>query len=515
MTRTFQALPGILGVVGGAGIVRSIGRIAEGFDQAMNQSLAIMRDVGPQLRREMEEVAIRVARTTTASADEAAKSYFFLASAGLDVQQSIAALPTVAQFATAGMFDMAQATDLLTDAQSALGLTVMDAEQNMRNMTRVADVLVAANTLANASVEQFSRALTNKGAVAMRRYGKEIEEGVAVLAAFADQGIKDAEAGTALNIVVRDMTSKALLNREAFRKMGIVVFDQQGEFRNLGDVVSDLEQALSGLSDAQRKGTLLTLGFTDKSVAFLSTLIGMSDKIKEYEAGVRAAGGTMKDVAERQLTPWQKAMAQINASMTEFGRVTQPARNAIAEIAGGFAASTGALAEWIEQGPAGSASFQTIAVRVAALGLAVTGLVAGLTLLWKTAAFLVFPAFAALANVYLLVAAAVALVLDHIIALERINIRRLRLLREVQPHQPGPYFHRAFSGKVTWRPTWESHYEAQDILNAFRGPGSAAEELRRVSTGPGAVHTILERLTELVTTMRETRDAVNGVGALR
>jgi hypothetical protein len=68
---------------------------------------------------------------------------------------------------------------------------------------------------------------------------------------------------------------------------------------------------------------------------------------------------------------------------------------------------------------------------------------------------------------------------------------------------------------VTWRPTWESHYEAQDILNAFRGPGSAAEELRRVSTGPGASHTILERLTELVTTMRETRDAVNGVGALR
>ena len=33
------------------------------------------------------------------------------------------------------MFDMALATDLATDSQSALGLTVKDAEQNLTNLT--------------------------------------------------------------------------------------------------------------------------------------------------------------------------------------------------------------------------------------------------------------------------------------------------------------------------------------------------------------------------------------------
>jgi len=89
------------------------------------------------------------------------------------------------------MFDMARATDLLTDAQSALGLTIRDdAIANMEEMVRVSDVLVRANTLANASVEQFSVALTTKSGAALRALNKDMEEGVAVLAAFADQGIK-------------------------------------------------------------------------------------------------------------------------------------------------------------------------------------------------------------------------------------------------------------------------------------------------------------------------------------
>ena len=92
-----------------------------GFDDALNQSLAIMGDVSDAMRKDMAQAAKDVARETRFNATDAAESYFFLASAGLDAKQSIEALPQVAQFAQAGMFDMAQATDLLTDAQSALG----------------------------------------------------------------------------------------------------------------------------------------------------------------------------------------------------------------------------------------------------------------------------------------------------------------------------------------------------------------------------------------------------------
>ena len=104
----------------GGGAVKAFGD----FDQAMTQSLAIMGDVSKTMRVDMVNAANEVGRTTTFSARDAAESFFFLASAGLSAEASIATLPIVAQFAQAGMFDMARATDLVTDAQSALGLTI-------------------------------------------------------------------------------------------------------------------------------------------------------------------------------------------------------------------------------------------------------------------------------------------------------------------------------------------------------------------------------------------------------
>jgi TP901 family phage tail tape measure protein len=272
-----------------------------GFDDAMNQSLAIMGDVSETMRDDMSKAAREVGKSTRIGASEAAESFFFLASAGLDAEQSIAAMPQVAAFAQAGMFDMARATDLVTDAQSALGLTVDDAQQNLVNMTRVTDALTGANILANASVEQFSTALTNKAGAAMRSVGIDIEEGVAVLAAFADQGVKSEEAGTQFAIVLRDLQTRALENKDAFAQAGIAIFDARGEFRNFADVIGDIETRLSGMSDAQRKAELATLGFTDKSISALTVLLGTSDAIREYETNIREMGGITQEVADKQL----------------------------------------------------------------------------------------------------------------------------------------------------------------------------------------------------------------------
>jgi len=279
------------------------------FDDAMTQSLAIMGDVSDAMRKQMADAAREMAKTTTFSAQEAAKSYFYLASAGLNAEQALSALPTVAKFAQAGMFDMARATDLLTDAQSALGMTIRnDTVKNMENMARVSDVLVKANTLANATVEQFSIALTNKAGAAMKAVNMDVEAGVAVLAALADQGIKAEEAGTQFSIALRDLQTKALDNTASFEAMNITVFDSQGELRNMGDIISDLETALAGASDETKKQTLLQLGFADRSVATILALLGTSDAIKTYETQLRLAGGTTETIAQKQLQSLQSQL---------------------------------------------------------------------------------------------------------------------------------------------------------------------------------------------------------------
>ena len=116
------------------------------FDKAMTESTSIMKVTEEQIKS-MRETALSLSGQAVQGPTELARAYFFLASAGKNAEQSMALLPQLTQFATAGAFDLATATDLLTDAQSALGLSSKDVARDTENLTRVSDVLVKANTL--------------------------------------------------------------------------------------------------------------------------------------------------------------------------------------------------------------------------------------------------------------------------------------------------------------------------------------------------------------------------------
>jgi len=301
------------------GVFESVQAFAE-FDSKMTQSLAIMQTTTAQ-QEQMARVAREVATVTAISATDSAEAYFFLASAGLNAEQSMSALPQVAKFAQAGMFDMATATDLATDAQSALGLTVKDAVQNLDNLTRVTDVLVKANTLANATVQQFSEALTNKAGSALKVTNKDIEEGVAVLSAFADRGVKGAEAGEKLNQILRDVSRAVKKNNEEWVASGIVVTDAEGNLLHLSEVVANLTAGMDGLSDVQKAGLLDQLGLNRGVADAVKILAGAEDAIRNYDNELRNAGGTTERVAQKQLETF-KAQVQLLQNNIENLKIT-------------------------------------------------------------------------------------------------------------------------------------------------------------------------------------------------
>lgn len=323
------------------------------FDKAMTESLAIMGNVSDGLKKEMGDAAKEMSTKSTFAAKELAEAYFFLASAGLDAKSSIAALPVVTKFAQAGNFQLALATDLLTDAQSALGLTIRDdVIKNQENMIRVSDLLVGANTLANASVKQFAESLTNRAAAALRAVNKPMEEGVAVLAAFADQGRKGSEAGMALDIVLRDLQKAARDNEEAFTRVGVTVFDSTGKLSNMGDIIGDLEVLLEGMSDKQKGATLATLGFQERSISNIKTLLGTSSAIKEYQTKLEDMAGITDEVSRKQLETFSNRMTIVKNKMTiaaiEIGERLAPTIEKLATIIGNVATK---ISKWIEKHP--------------------------------------------------------------------------------------------------------------------------------------------------------------------
>jgi TP901 family phage tail tape measure protein len=287
------------------------------FDAALNKSISIMGDVSESLRTDMSDAAREVAKSTTFSAEEAADAYFFLASAGLDAQQSIAAMPQVAKFAQAGMFDMALATDLATDAQSALGLTSDDAAENLANLTRVTDVFVKANTLANTSVEQLATAFTTKAGNALKTVGKDIEEGAAALAVFADQGIKGERAGTLLTNTIFGLTDTLERNGDEYKKLGLELFDSEGAMLGFADIAKQFTGVLGDMTTEQKINTLSQLGFTKQAREGILALVGNSDALTEYEQKLRDAGGTVDEVSQKQLLTFNAQMELLKSRLMD------------------------------------------------------------------------------------------------------------------------------------------------------------------------------------------------------
>lgn len=307
--------------LGGAATAVGVGFTVKAFadfDAALNESLAIMKDVTDVQRNDMTQAARAVALETTFSAEQAASAFYFLASSGMDAAQSIEALPLVAKFAQAGMFDLEQATDLLVNSQIALGLQSADAQTNLENLTRVADVLTEANNIATGSVQEFAEALTNKAATAMATMGIEVEEGVAVLAAFAQRGVKGQVAGEKLAIFLRDTARAATRNKDEFAKLGIEIFDTEGNMKNLADVVAEFETALGGMSDAEKAAALESSGMTRSVGDIIRTLMGSSEEIRLYEDALRQAGGTTEEVADKQLQTFNAQMTLLKNQLMDF-----------------------------------------------------------------------------------------------------------------------------------------------------------------------------------------------------
>lgn len=317
-----------LGVIGAAGTAAFTAKSVQAFinfDEAMTRSTAIMDNISGPVRKRLEDAAKSVARVTTFSATEAANAFYGLFSAGLDAEQAISALPVVAQFAQAGLMDMATATDFLVNAQSALGMSMDDPIANMKEMQRVADVLTETNNLATGTVEEFADALTHKAGAALKTVGKDIEEGTAALAYLAEQGIRGSRAGESLAIFIRDV-SRAAGNesfRGAFRDFGIEVFNAEGNLKNLADVVAEFEQALGPMSDEQRAVTLEQLGLTRSVGDVIRQMMGGSQAIRDYETALRNAGGATQSVADKQMESLRAKIDviknRLNVLMIEFG----------------------------------------------------------------------------------------------------------------------------------------------------------------------------------------------------
>ena len=224
--------------------------------------------------------------TTQFSASQAAQGMGFLAQAGFDVVEVLAAMPDTLNLAAAGQIDLAAAADIASNVLSGFGFAADE-------MSRVADVMALTAASSNTSIEMMGTSFAYVGPVAAAA-GQDFEMMAAMIGKLGDAGIQASSAGTALWGIIARFAKPGKEAAAVFERIGLAVNDASGQMRPLNDIMRDVGEASLSTGDQ-------VAVFGKLAVAAGAVLSGVTEETAALAAELKNAGGAAERMAETQM----------------------------------------------------------------------------------------------------------------------------------------------------------------------------------------------------------------------
>ena len=284
--------------------------LGQNFTSTMSEVSAISGATGEDFEK-LEACAREYGATTVFSASNAAEALKYMSLAGWDADQSTSALGGVLNLAAASGMELGAASDMVTDYLSAFAMEAGDAAY-------FADLLSYAQSHSNTTAEALGEAYKNCAAN-LNAAGQDVETVTSLLEGMANQGYKGSEAGTAMAAIMRDITNGMKDGAIKIGETSVAVMDAQGNFRDLTDILAEVEAATNGMGDAER-AVALSSTFTADSTKGLNLILneGM-DKIAGYEEELRGASGSAEEMANIMNDNLSGDVAAMNSAFEELG----------------------------------------------------------------------------------------------------------------------------------------------------------------------------------------------------
>lgn len=262
------------------------------FDSAMSQVAATMGTTTDQIG-DLRDFAQEMGSTTAFSATQAAEALNYMALAGYDADTSMQMLPTVLDLAAAGGMDLATASDMVTDASSALGLSIDETSQ-------LVDKMAAASSNTNTSVSQLGEAMLAIGGTAKYLSGGTTELSTA-LGIMADNGIKGAEGGTHLRNMILSLAAPTDTAAGALEELGVTALDADGNMRPLEDIFADLNNAMSDMATGEQAEVLNKIFNKTDLTAVNALLSTTGERWNEVTTAIDQSAGAAEAMSTTQL----------------------------------------------------------------------------------------------------------------------------------------------------------------------------------------------------------------------
>lgn len=352
-----KGLTGVTAVVGGAttgivGLGTAASKVGMSFESSMSLVAATMGltaeeiNNGSEVFDKLKAAAKNAGATTQYSSSQAAEALNYLALAGYDASTSCEMLPKVLNLAAAGGMDLADASDLVTDAMSALGLKTEQADNFINQMAKTSQK-------SNTNIAQLGQAILTVGGTAKVLAGGTTELNTA-LGILADNGIKGAEGGTALRNIILSLTAPTDTAAEAIESLGLNVLDAQGNMRPLNDIFNDLNGTLSTMTQGEQTQVLNKI-FNKVDLKSVNALLANSgERFDELSGYIANCDGAAANMAETMNDNLQGKMTILGSSLEGLGiQIYEKLEGPLKTAADTAIESLGNIAESLNSGDLG------------------------------------------------------------------------------------------------------------------------------------------------------------------
>ncbi|QIH39737.1 phage tail tape measure protein [Flavobacterium sp. Sr18] len=311
-TSGIKNLVGAFGLLGGGALVASVLKKAfdtiKQFDQGIADLSAITGAAGKDLDY-LKNQAIDLGKGTKGGAVAVVEAYKLIASAKPELLENVEALNQVTEavltLAQASGMEMPDAAIALTDAMNQFGA---DASQ----AAVFVDALANGAKYGSAEIPQVTEALLKFGAVA-RTSNVSIQESTALVELLAENGLKGADAGTALRNVLLKISAPDALPKKAqeeFAKLGI-------SLETLKDKSIPIQQKLELLKPLLKDNASIVKVFGLENATAALNVLGHTDRLKELTSKMNE-NGTAAEQASIRTDTLTGSMDKLESAWSSF-----------------------------------------------------------------------------------------------------------------------------------------------------------------------------------------------------
>lgn len=292
------------GLLGGAAV--SVGKE---FDEAMSKVQAVSGATGKDFDA-LREKAREMGAKTKFSASEAAEAMNYMAMAGWKTNQMLSGVEGIMNLAAASGEDLATTSDIVTDALTAMGYAAKDSG-------RLADVMAAASSNANTNVALMGETFKYAAAVAGSMH-YSMEDVALATGLMANAGIKASQAGTSLRSMISRMAAPTKQVSGAMEKLGVSIENADGTTRPFRDVMVDLRDKMSGLSDVEKTQIANSIAGKNAMSGFLA-LINASDKdFNKLASAIDNSDGAAENMANTMINNFGGQLTILKSALQEL-----------------------------------------------------------------------------------------------------------------------------------------------------------------------------------------------------